>query len=448
MPINRSTRSGLLPLLALALVVLAQLPLVLNPGYFSHDELQWAAHAIAGPRIGWLAFETFQYRPLTFTVWSALSRQLFETPQAFHAVLVAGGALNAAMACLVARRLGAAAGPALAGAVLFGLGPQAMYVHGWIGTIGDVLWLGLGLLAALVATSRRLPLAAIAVLAAVFTALALLSKEAALSIPPLLALGAWLAAAHDRDLRRRLAVAAGAAGVVAAAYLAVRLGTLLDAPRSGTAYSLSPWHAPMRWLEQQLYPFDPGVMEVHVQFARGIDKRVVAAGLLWLGVVASLSRAGWRWPVAFLLGGIAALAPALPLAASANQYAYGFACVATLVVACAWPRLPRVARAVVVLAGVLVLWHGVAVMGSMRKVGERQARFSPAVADVLRGRGEPLRLQMGDGADAWIYLRLTHDIPQNQGVPFGDRVRIVGEGEPADMTVNEDGSLSPVAQAQ
>ena len=50
MPINRSTRSGLLPLLAFALVVLAQLPLVLNPGYFSHDELQWAAHAVAGPR--------------------------------------------------------------------------------------------------------------------------------------------------------------------------------------------------------------------------------------------------------------------------------------------------------------------------------------------------------------------------------------------------------------
>ena len=36
----------LLPALAvLALVLLAQLPLVLNPGYFSHDELQWAARA-------------------------------------------------------------------------------------------------------------------------------------------------------------------------------------------------------------------------------------------------------------------------------------------------------------------------------------------------------------------------------------------------------------------
>ena len=35
---------SLLPAVSvLAAVLLAQLPLVLNPGYFSHDELQWAA---------------------------------------------------------------------------------------------------------------------------------------------------------------------------------------------------------------------------------------------------------------------------------------------------------------------------------------------------------------------------------------------------------------------
>ena len=40
---------ALAPALAvLALVLLAQLPLVLNPGYFSHDELQWAARAESG----------------------------------------------------------------------------------------------------------------------------------------------------------------------------------------------------------------------------------------------------------------------------------------------------------------------------------------------------------------------------------------------------------------
>src|SRR5690606_27760895 len=72
----RLAQAAFLSILAFVLVGLAQLPLVSNPGYFSHDELQWAAYAAAGVRIDWLAFDTFQYRPLTFTTWTALSRAL------------------------------------------------------------------------------------------------------------------------------------------------------------------------------------------------------------------------------------------------------------------------------------------------------------------------------------------------------------------------------------
>lgn len=442
MHLDRPGRAALLPLLAFALVALAQLPLASNPGYFSHDELQWAAHAADGTRFPWTAIGEFQYRPLTFNLWLWLSRLLFESPPAFHAVLVLAGAANAGLAAGLARRLGAGSRPALAGAALFGIGPHAMYVHGWIGTLGEVLWLGLGLLAALLATWRGLPVAAAGAAAAVATLLALLSKEAAVAIPPLLALGAWLAAAPGTDLRRRLAWAAAATGAVVAAYLALRLGALLGAPRNGSAYALSPGHAPMRWLEQQLYPFDPAVFEVHTVLAHA-GKRAAFAALAWLGVVAALARAGWRWPAAFVLGGAAALAPALPLASGATQYGYAFACVSTLVAACAWPRLGRGARAMLLFAALLVAWHGANVAREVRAVGERQARFSPAVADLLRAGGDPLRLRMGEGADAWIYQRLTYDIPHYQGVRFGDRVRIVGPGEAADVEVREDGSLAP-----
>ena len=138
------------------------------------------------------------------------------------------------------------------------------------------------------------------------------------------------------------------------------------------------------------------------------------------------------------------MAPALPLAAGANQYAYGFACVTTLVAACAWPRLPRWGRALLLFAALLVAWHGVNVMRQVRAVGERQARFSPAVADALRGRDDVLRLAIADDSDAWIYRRLTHEIPTYDGVVFGDRVRIVAPGEPADAVVRDDGSLAPV----
>ena len=60
-----------------------------------------------------------------------------------------------------------------------------------------------------------------------------------------------------------------------------------------------------------------------------------------------LARVGWRWLAAFLLGGIAALAPVLVLGASANQYAYGFAAMAALLVAAAWGRTGNGGRAVI-----------------------------------------------------------------------------------------------------
>ena len=443
MPPRRPGPPGLLPLCAFALVALAQLPLVANPGYFSHDELQWAAFAAEGRWFPWTATDALQYRPLTFNLWAWLSAALFATPPAFHAVLVAGGAANAALACLLARRLGAGPGPALAGAVLFGIGPQAMFVHGWVGTIGDVLWLGLALLAALAATARALPQVAAAFLVASATLLALLAKEAAVVVPALLALGAWLAAAPGSALRRGLAVATLAAGVVVAGYLALRLGVLLDAPREGR-YALSAAHAPVRWVEQQLYPFDPAVFEVGTLLADGAGKRTAVAALAWLGVVAALARAGWRWALGFLLGGLAALAPGLPLAEGGNQYGYGFACVGTLVAACAWPRLARRWRAPLVLAAVLVAWHGVNVAREMRAVGALQARFSPAVAAALSARDGALRLRVADEGDRWIYARLVHEVPHYRGVRFGDRVTLVGPGEPADATVRGDGTLAPL----
>ena len=82
-----------------AAALLLQLPLALNPGYFSHDELQWAAFAEAGTRVSWLDIAIFQYRPLTFNLWMALSRVLFDAPMLFHSVLVAWGSLHAALLC-------------------------------------------------------------------------------------------------------------------------------------------------------------------------------------------------------------------------------------------------------------------------------------------------------------------------------------------------------------
>lgn len=428
----------LMPLTVFALVLLAQLPLVLNPGYFSHDELQWAAYAEAGQWVSWTAIDAFQYRPLTFNLWQWLSRHLFDVPQAFHAVVVALGALNAALAAWLLRRLQTPPVPAMWGAALFALGPYAAYVHGWIGTLGDLIWLGCALATALLVCSRcRLP--ALIAATALLTVVALLAKEAAVVIPALLALCAWLL-----PDRRRWAAAAIATAIPVMLYLGLRHGVLLHAPRAGGQYALSLAHVPWRWLEYQLYLFNPPLFETRNTLDRGLAApRNLVAATVWLTLLVTLSRLGWRWAAAFLVGGLAALGPVLLLASAGNQYAYGFAAVTAMVTAAAWPRAPRWGRVAMMVAAVLTLWHGVNVMRQMRVVGERQAVFSPSLARALAGHeGAPLRLRMHDRDEAWIYQRFTHQIPSYDGIAIGDRARIVESSEDADLIILADGSLA------
>jgi len=74
------------------LLVILQLPLILDPGWFSHDEIEWLARAdvpswSALPWIGWLDLAPLQYRPLTFNLWLALAHT-WPTPAPMHLVWV------------------------------------------------------------------------------------------------------------------------------------------------------------------------------------------------------------------------------------------------------------------------------------------------------------------------------------------------------------------------
>lgn len=431
-----------LPVLVFAAVFAAQLPLVLNPGYFSHDELQWAAHAADGNSVPWTKLGAFQYRPLTFNLWLLLSHTLFDWPQAFHAVLVALGAFNAMLAMLLARRLGLTERTAAVAALVFALGPYAAYVHGWVGTLADLLWVGLGLAVSLLASSRA-GLFLVAAGAAGATVVALLAKEAALSIPALLAVAWWLSGRSPR-----WAMAALASGAVATLYLAVRLDAILEGAASSSGYVASGWNMPLRWIEYQLFPTMVTAGEAHNTLAHGwINRRVAIAAALWCGLLGLLWRTGPRRAAAFLLGGFAALAPALPLGSAATQYGYAFSAVAVLVAASAWQTAPKWGRILLGLMALLVVWHGVNVMRHVRHVGELQAVFSPALAGRLRAHdGPPLRLSLEHEPERWAYLRLTHHIPHYQGVPFGERIRIVAPGEQADMRVTRDGAVEPVPE--
>ena len=428
----------LAPVFVFVLVLLGQAPLILNPGYFSHDELQWAAFADQGVTFSWTAIDAFQYRPLTFNLWLWLSRHWFAQPHELHGALVAWGAANAALLCVLTRRLGVAAGPAMLGALVFGLGPYAAYVHGWVGTIADLAWVSCALLTVLwVRESRSVTIAAVG--AALLGLVGLLAKEAALVIPALLAIAWWL------DGRKRTwAAAALATAVVAAVYLALRLGALLHAPSAGAQYVVSLANVPLRWVEYQLFPPMPSRFEISGSVATAGSKRIVGTALLWGLLLATLWRSHRRLAALFVFGGAAALGPVLLMASSANQYGYGFAAVTAAVAAAAWTNAPRWGRMTLALAALLCVWHGVNVTHVMRRAGDVQAVFSPALADAMRSGTGPVRLRPASDADTWIFQRLTHEIPSYRGVPIGDRVSIVGVQAPADYVIQADGRLTPL----
>ena len=427
-----------------AFVLALQWPLVLNPGYFSHDELQWAAAADVAsgqrlPWVSWLGVDAFQYRPLTFNLWLWLSHHLFARPHAFHAVFVAWGAINALLLQRVLRAWSVGRTAAVTASLVFALGPFAASVHGWVATLADLLWVGVGLLIALAALQwRRQMLLGACVF--VLMALALLAKEAALSIPVL----SLVACILDRD-RRAWRVVLVATVLPALAYLALRYDAIQSGAASTTLYDWRLAYLPQRWLEYQLFGPMPSVSETVATLARGILRtRVLLAALLWCGLAVALARAGMRWLLAFILGGIAALGPVLVLAGAMNHYGYAFAAFTAGLVAASWPRLPRWGRVIAALLSLLLVWHGINVMRTIHHVGAIQSVFSPALARAATTTtGDvTLRLSPQAGNERWIYQRLTHDIPAYQGVPIGNRVRLVESGA-ADYIIAADGRLLP-----
>lgn len=437
------------PLLVLVIAWLAQLTLALNPGYFSHDELQWGATAdvpgwAALPWFPWTDTSMLQWRPLTFNAWMLLSNALFESPRAMHSLWVLMGSAIAAGLTWLLQRWGLGWRAAVLAGLVFALNPYAAYVHGWVATLADLLWVGASLVLAArlhgahrraEATPGETPrLAWVAgAWALALTALALLAKESALVMPTLVGL-AWLLSGRGRVL----GAATLGSGLAAALYLALRAGALLSAGEA-SAYALAPAAAPANFAAYALFLPMGASFEVNTVWHRSTG-HLVLASLLMLGLAGVVLRAAPRLGLALVLGAVLSLGPVLVLPQAATQYGYGFSLWVIACVVLAWPRLGRAACGLVLLLLALLVLHGTRVQREMRAVGERQAVFQPALVAALSVHEGTLRLRR-DREFGWAYERLTHEVPAWRGKAVGDRVVWVGGAEVADYRVAEDGSL-------
>jgi hypothetical protein len=229
-------------------------------------------------------------------------------------------------------------------------------------------------------------------------------------------------------------------GIAVASFIAWRLPALLHAPRDGgEQYVPSLVNVPLRWLEYQVFmPMVPG-FEAHTVWQRPLIAWV--CGVAWAALLVALWMTRRRLTALFLVGDAAALAPVLVLGSSANHYAYGFAAMAAMCVAAAWPKSSRPAQLAIGTFAALTALHGAFVMLQLTGVARVQSVFSPELARVMQTREGVVRLRPAADAKPWIFLRLTHQIPAYAGVEIGDRVRVVESGQPADYEIAPDGRL-------
>jgi hypothetical protein len=433
-----------LPSLALLLLLL-QLPLIVNPGYLSFDELQWWARADVPafadlPWRAWSDWRSFQYRPLTFNLWLVLAHALAAHAYVMHAVFVVLGTVNALLLAACVRAFGAERNTAAVAAVAFVLSPYVAYTHGWTGTLADLLVLLFGLVGTLMLLApKRVPTRAraVAFVLALLTLLALLAKESAIVLPPL-----WAIIALARQ-PRRLPLLAVPAALIVASYLILRLPALWFTEASSAGYAWTLANVPARVAEYALFPWLPPLFEVGPSLGRSLP-RLGLAGSCVGAVVLALLQTHWHLAAAWALVCTIALAPVLVLAHSFDQYAYVASAAGIGVVACAWRQCGPGARGLLFAAGAIACLHGAQIMLRMREVGAIEQRFHTELVAAIANHAQPLRVDTARAADAWMLERWVGNVPSYRGTALAGRVT-TGAAMPdaVALIMQPNGALTP-----
>ncbi len=441
--------------LFLFVAVLLQLPLVLNRGYFNHDELQWLwlSDTDTWQQVPWVALgalDAFQYRPLTFNLWLAFAHLFGYVPMAMHATWVLIGLCNACLLRSCALRLGALPVHAGSAAIVFLLSPYVVYTHAWIGTLADLLFLMFALLGVVwLCRARKADSASFSEYAkdaapiAVLTTLALLSKEAAVTFP-LLLLCAW-------PIRhRRVFVPVATSACVVAVYLILRVGVILFAPRLPGGYTWNLANIPTRLTEYSLFPFYRHGFEIagfDIHRLSAIALPLLAASM----VIAAVASTGLRRCFFLALGWAAFLGPILILDSHSNIYAYvatAFACAYLAVTA---RQMKSWAKCLLALPIVLVISHGLYVGHRMLHIGSMQQHLYADLQPLLvtATADAPLRIRAMQSSDDFVVRRLLHAIPSYHRVPLAERVKVIQHDakpqEPPTQLMKPSGRLIPAA---
>jgi hypothetical protein len=412
--------SGIAPYaLVLLAVAIFLVPVLVNPGFFSHDEWQKAddvaLHGLAdylsryGSFYPGAAFGV-PVRPLAFAIQGVLAPWMRDAPWVVHLADVAMHLAACWLLLAAVRRFTGDARLALASALLFAISPLALPSVVWPSALMDRLYVTFGL-AALLATHRFLVerRSIFWLAASTFAcALAIASKETALVLPGVLGIWAWLRPALLRDRRFWMAVAAWS--LPPALYVGARLPGLL-APHAATtgAYAVSLGNLRDGLLLYFTFPFLTDVDEaVNWVFAQRTVLWSACAAHAALVAAIAWTR-GWRIALAYVGAYFLFLAPVLMIATRGGHYLYGSGTVMAVALAMLLLDGRRVWTAAFALGAIVAATsHAWTIESSALDLGRCMGRAAVSVESAFAAVGRPPALHIASepGAHGFILQRL------------------------------------------
>jgi hypothetical protein len=398
--------------------IVGGLALVMNPGYFSHDELELlrAAQDPQWDSVFAPGAHDF-YRPLSLAAKILLLRVAGGVPPLVHLASVLVHGANGALLYRLLRRNELGRAHASAAWILLSVSPLAAFATGWVAALDDLLATSFALLALIAATpapgktGTPAPFARTGAVG-LATLAALLCKETPIVLPVLLLGLAWWRGYGEGRWH-----AAAIAAVVVGFYLALQ-GPRLEATAaritgpSGYGFAFDA-HILRHLGSYLLFPFAVTVREVQSLSGEASAGLLIVAGLVHAAVVAGLYAARPRWALAYIACYVLVLAPVLPLRKIETQYLYPAALpLAIGLAALVTGAGRRWLRAVGVLAALLGALHAVRVGAYMRWCGEIQDRVLGALDACAGPPPGAIVIAIEPGSPDWVLRRAVHDRPE------------------------------------
>ncbi|OEE68103.1 hypothetical protein A1OO_20460 [Enterovibrio norvegicus FF-33] len=397
--------------------LIMSLGLIMNPGYFSHDEISWGIKATSGNSLSDISFynifhyNEFHYRPLNFNSWLITSYYLYELPQLYHFLIVLFGLTNTVLVYFFLKRE-VDSKLAVLTAVISTIMPTIAFVNGWIGTMADVFWFMCCIVSLMIhQTNRRLdslnfPLIALSLL---FFILALMFKETAVVYPGVLFIYVVYATYKERSdfrifINKSDIIIFLLSTIIFLFYITIRFKFLF--PSDGGGYGAAFSNIPIRMLEYFIYPFLINNVELHGLFLQhSLSELITAFCIHFLLVLMLCKQDKLKYFLYFGCYFVTAV-PILILDMSLPHYIYASGFVTAFGISFLFFENKR-KRFASMIFFVLLAMHGIKVQVNYVSTGSYQNNFVGTLYSVIKGGNKKCSyvIKPEAGSTSWVAVR-------------------------------------------